>query len=67
MGAGVGISGSPIPKSMTSMPFAFFSAFFLLMPTNRYGGTFSIRFDRLIPSPSEKCCMAYVTGRLIHG
>ena len=40
-----------IPKLITSTPWAFFSAILRLMPTNRYGGTFSIRFESLIQPP----------------
>ena len=36
---GVGMSGSPMPKLMTLMPWAFFSAIFRLICTNKYGGT----------------------------
>ena len=42
-----------MPKLITSLPCAFFSAIFLLISTNRYGGTLSRRLASLI-YPSNK-------------
>ena len=42
------MSGSPMPKLMTSMPWAFFSAIFRLISTKRYGGTLSMRLANLM-------------------
>src|SRR5205085_6251987 len=43
MCAGVGVSGSPTPKLITSTPAARFAAIFLSISANRYGGRLSIR------------------------
>ena len=45
---GVGISGSPIPKEITSIPCFFFSAIVLEMPTNKYGSIVSNLFENFI-------------------
>ena len=45
-----------MPKLMTSMPLARFSAIFLLIWTNRYSGTWSIRLARFI------CCECLLDG-----
>ncbi len=43
MWSGVGVSGSPMPSEMTSMPCAVLSAFLRSISANRYGGRLSIR------------------------
>src|SRR4051794_39903795 len=44
-GAGVGVSGSPIPRLITSTPCSLFAAIFRSSSANRYGG---IRSSRLL-------------------
>src|SRR4030067_1622772 len=41
---GVGRSGSPIPRSIRSIPFCLISPFFLSISAKRYGGICSTRF-----------------------
>ena len=45
IGSGVGRSGSPTPRLITSRPAAMAAFFFLSISANRYGGSFRSRSD----------------------
>ena len=45
------MSGSPMPKDITSIPFAFFSAIVFDIPTNKYGSIFSNLLDNFMFTP----------------
>src|SRR3982751_6769638 len=45
IGRGVGLSGSPTPRLITSRPAAMAAFFFLSISANKYGGSFRSRSD----------------------
>src|SRR5207249_6120100 len=55
MCAGVGVSGSPTPKLITSTPAARFAEIFLSISANRYGGRLSIRPASFTRSSFRRC------------
>src|SRR5439155_2015499 len=54
MCGGVGVSGSPTPKLMTSTPAARFAVIFLSISAKRYGGRLSMRPASFTRSPFRR-------------